>query len=63
MSTKRADRYPQLGRGPPISGLTHAPLQGDWVRCRGLRATAPTPSHRHSATAASLSSSWARTRP
>eukprot|EP00965_Chrysotila_dentata_P260457 6213912-Pleurochrysis_carterae.AAC.6 len=42
-----------LGRGPPISGLTHAPFRvvGDWVSCRGLRATAPITSHRPSAAA------------
>eukprot|EP00965_Chrysotila_dentata_P236705 6201478-Pleurochrysis_carterae.AAC.1 len=40
------DRDPLLGRGSPIVGLTHtvihAPLKGDWVKCRGLR---PPPPH------------------
>eukprot|EP00965_Chrysotila_dentata_P214568 6188266-Pleurochrysis_carterae.AAC.1 len=58
-----SDRYPRPGRGPPLSGLTHASLWGDWDRCRSLRATAPAPSHRPSAAAASVSSPCPSIRP
>eukprot|EP00965_Chrysotila_dentata_P147875 4881225-Pleurochrysis_carterae.AAC.7 len=36
--SKSCDRYPLLGRGLLIVGLTRAPFREDWVRCRGLRA-------------------------
>eukprot|EP00965_Chrysotila_dentata_P015105 499833-Pleurochrysis_carterae.AAC.1 len=54
------DRYPPLGRGSPTSGLARAPPRGNWVGCRGFRATVPTPSHRLSADATFVSSSWPR---
>eukprot|EP00965_Chrysotila_dentata_P256321 6212509-Pleurochrysis_carterae.AAC.1 len=45
---------------PFLYGLARAPLRGDWVRCRGFRATAPTSSHRPSGDATFVSSSWPR---
>eukprot|EP00965_Chrysotila_dentata_P197512 6178226-Pleurochrysis_carterae.AAC.4 len=40
-SSKLIDRYPRLGPGLPIVWLACAPLRGDMVRCRVLRAIAP----------------------
>eukprot|EP00965_Chrysotila_dentata_P176876 5841684-Pleurochrysis_carterae.AAC.2 len=63
MLTDSADRYPPLGRGSPTLGLARALLRGDWVGCRGFRATVPTPSYRPSADVTFVSSSWPRIRP